>query len=267
MRMPLSILGLASLAFSALARPNRLLAQTPSQTIVEPAPAPTLPEAPSASSQSPGKSPADPTAPAPVTVDSHFPFINLPLVPISDKCIEPGQPAPRLTAGGKIKVASEYAFSPFDAAGWFLSAGYSQIRNNPPNYGTDRGAFGQRLGAEALDDVSESFLGDALMSNLLHEDPRYYVLGQKRRFFERLFYASTRPLITKKDDGASTPNFALLSGNLATAGLTNLYYPPINRGPIPTMKTFGTSVGGAALGDIGAEFYGDIVQLLHLHHR
>jgi hypothetical protein len=265
--MPLPILALASLAFSLLTGPNPLLAQASSQTTIDPTPALVLPEAPTPSSERLGPSPANPAIPATVTIDSKFPFLNLPAVPVTDKYIQPGQSAPTLTAGGKVKIAGEYAFSPFDAAGWFLSAGYSQIRNNPPNYGTDRGAFGQRLGANALDDATEDFLGDALMSNLLHEDPRYYVLGRKHRLFARVVYAATRPLITKKDDGALTPNFALLSGNLAAAGLTNLYYPPINCGGIPTMKTFGSSLGGSALGDIAAEFYGDIVQLLHLHRE
>jgi hypothetical protein len=89
--------------------------------------------------------------------------------------------------------------------------------NSSPNYGTDRGAFGQRLGAAAVRDASESIFTDSIMSPLLHEDPRYYRLGPSHNVFIRLFYAGTRFILTRADSGNTSLNLALLSGTMGGA--------------------------------------------------
>jgi hypothetical protein len=146
---------------------------------------------------------------------------------------------------------------PFEALGWFASAGYSHESNSSPNYGTDRGAFGQRLGAAAIRGSSENIFGDSMMSNIFHEDPRYYQMGPAHNFFVRLIYSGTRPLFTRMDSGRATPNFAQLTGTMGGAMLTNLYYPQANRKMGQTMETFGGSIGGNALSDVVSEFYSD----------
>jgi hypothetical protein len=153
--------------------------------------------------------------------------------------------------------------SPFSAVGWFASAGYEQLVNGSPNYGTDRGAFGQRLGAAALRDASEGIFSDSVMSPILHEDPRYYRLGPSHNFFVRVIYSGTRPIIGRTDGGRTTPNIANLAGTLAGAALASAYYPPLNRGFTQTMETFGGSVGGSAVGDLASEFFADFLHLLH----
>ncbi len=185
------------------------------------------------------------------------------VTPANDKFIQPGQVAPRSSSGDKVMIGVKDASSPYSAMGWFVSAGYSQLRNGTPNYGTDTGAFGERLGAAALGHVSEGLIGDSLLSIPLHEDARYYVMGPQHNVAHRVLYAATRTIITRTDGGRASPNFALMGGNLASAGLTNLYYPDVNRGGIQTLKTFGGSIGGSALGFVAVEFYGDVAHLLH----
>ncbi|HEV2619625.1 MAG TPA: hypothetical protein VGU23_06765 [Acidobacteriaceae bacterium] len=176
----------------------------------------------------------------------------------TQKYIEPGQSAPRLSAGDKTLLGLRDAFSLFSASAWFASAGYEQLLNGSPNYGTDRGAFGQRLGASAVRDITEGVFSDSIMSPLLHEDPRYYRLGPGHNIFARLVYAGTRPLITRTDSGRISPNLALMAGNAGGSALTNVYYPQLNRGVTQTLETFGGSMGGSALGDVVSEFYDDI---------
>jgi hypothetical protein len=195
------------------------------------------------------------------------PAVYLPEASHTQKYIAPGQAAPSLTVGDKALLGMRDAVSPFAASGWFATAGYEQLMNGSPNYGTDRGAFGQRLGAAAIRDASESIFSDSVMSSVLHEDPRYYRLGPEHNFFVRLVYAGTRPLVTRTDGGRISPNLALLSGTLGGAALTNLYYPQVNRGPEETMETFGGSLGGAALGDVVSEFYGDLMHKFHPQTR
>jgi len=177
------------------------------------------------------------------------------------KFIEPGQDAPVLTTGDKVALGLRDAVSPFAIVGWFASAGYEQALNGSPNYGTDRGAFGQRLGAAALRDISEGIFSDSVMSVAFHEDPRYYRMGPSHNFFVRLAYAGTRPILSRTDSGHGTPNLALLTGTLAGSALASAYYPATNRGAAQTFATFGGSLGGSAIGDVVGEFFGDV-----MHH-
>jgi hypothetical protein len=146
--------------------------------------------------------------------------------------------------------------SPFAITGWFTAAGYEQLANTSPSWGTDSGAFGQRLGTGALRATTEGLLSNSAMAPLLREDPRYYRLGSGHNSLARFTYAITRPLVTRTDSGRAFPNFALMSGNLAGSVLTNAYYPQRNRGASRTVITFAGSLGGSAFGNLVTEFLG-----------
>ena len=194
-------------------------------------------------------------------------IVAMPVASITQKYIEPDQIAPVLSVNDKALLGLRDAFSPFAAVGWFASADYEQLMNGSPNFGTNRGAYGQRLGAAAVRDSSEGVLIDSIMSTFFHEDPRYYRMGPTHHFLVRLIYSGTRPIFTRTDGGHSTPNLALISGTMGGAALTNLYYPQVNRGVSQTLQTFGGSLGGAALGDVVSEFYADFKRLLPLAHN
>lgn len=158
-------------------------------------------------------------------------------------------------------------YTPESFGGFLVAAAYSQGVNGQPNYGTDRGAFGERLGAAALRDSSQDLLSGAVFAPLLHQDPRYYVEGDQYSFGHRLAYALTRALITRRDDGRATVNTSLIFGYAAAAALTQTYYPPGNRDPKDSARTFGASIGGAAAGFAYHEFLHDALTLAHLHKR
>ena len=181
-----------------------------------------------------------------------------------DKYIAPDEKAPPLTSQDKAGLGFRAAFSPLGVVGIILSAGYEHVLNGSPNYGTDRGAFGQRLGASGIRSTSEGIFTDVIMSNVLREDPRYYQLGHGHPFVRRIVYAGTRVLVTRSDGGRTVPNLALLSGYAGAAALTNTYYPQSNRGFSQTAETYGGSLGGAAIGFLTSEFLGDTLQFLHL---
>jgi hypothetical protein len=177
----------------------------------------------------------------------------------TQKYIEPGQIVPSLNAGDKVALGLRDAFSLFSVSAWFSSAGYSHVLNTSPNYGTDRGAFGERLGASAIRDITEGTFSDSIMSPILHEDPRYYRMGKGHNIFARAIYAATRSVITRTDGGHMSPNLALIVGNAGGSALTNTYYPQQNRGFEQTAETFGGSMGGSALGFVVSEFYDDVI--------
>ena len=185
----------------------------------------------------------------------------------SDKYIAPDERVPLLSASNKVLLGMKDAVSPFSITGWILSAGYSHVTNGSPNYGTNADAFGQRFGASVVRDITEGVFSDSIMAGVLHEDPRYYKLGRGHSFVRRVVYAGTRPLIGRTDGGRTIPNFALLTGTLGGAALTNVYYPQVNRGFTETAATFGTSLGGDALGFVVSEFLSDTLEIVHLKKK
>jgi hypothetical protein len=181
--------------------------------------------------------------------------------------IAPGEVADPMTVHEKVVGGFKDSVSLFSVAGWFASAGWEQLTNGSPNFGTDKGAFGQRLGAAAIRNISEGVLSDSLFAPVFHEDPRYYIMGRGNNFFKRLVYAGTRVIITRTDSGHTTPNFALIAGNAAGSALTIPYYPSKNTTFSEVAQTFGGSLGGSAIGYVVDEFIVDALVDLHLKKR
>ncbi|HZY62476.1 MAG TPA: hypothetical protein VFE38_08115 [Edaphobacter sp.] len=184
-----------------------------------------------------------------------------------DKLVAPNEQAPTLSAKDKLVMGAKDSITPFSAVSWLASAGWSHLTDGPPNYGTDSGAFGQRLGAAAIHGISEDIFTTSIMSNVFREDPRYYKLGRSHSIKQRIIYAAMRPLITRTDSGRTTPNLALLTGYLAGSALTNAYYPDKNHGFGETMQIYGSSIGGSALGFGVSEFLSDALEIVHLKKR
>jgi hypothetical protein len=182
----------------------------------------------------------------------------------SDITIYPGQTAPHLSAHDKEVMGLKQSFTLFSLIGWTTSAGYSQLINGSPNYGTDSGAFGERLGAAALRNTSQNIFGNVIFAPLFHEDPRYYKMGKGHKAYKRIFYAASRALITRADDGHATPNYSLIAGRVVGAALSNAYYPQSNRSFSQTAQTFGTSMAGGAFGFVVTEFLDEALEIAHL---
>jgi len=157
------------------------------------------------------------------------------------------------------QLISPYLLLTVAAAG-----GYEQAVNGSPNFGTNIGAYGQRVGAAAIRDASQDIFSDSIMAAVLHEDPRYYVMGKRRNAVVRAAYAASRVVVTRSDDGEAVPNYSLFSGYAGAAALENAYYPASNQGFGRTARSFGTSLGGAAISNLVREFLPDILRTVHL---
>lgn len=181
-----------------------------------------------------------------------------PASPVADrfaKYIEPGQTAVKLSGFDKVLLGARHVTSSFAAITWVVSAGYEQLLNSRPNYGETVKGFAQRVGADAARNISEGVFSDSVLAPILHEDPRFYKLGPGHPLNERLRHALLQPIVTRTDAGDRTINFAQIGGTLAGAALTDAYYPSINRTTGATLITFGTSMGGGAVGYLFNEFF------------
>jgi hypothetical protein len=186
------------------------------------------------------------------------------VAPKYTKYIPAGMQGQSINAHDKVLIGFKDLYSPLNFVAMIASAGYEQVTNGSPNYGTDRGAFGQRLGAAAIRESTQGIFTDAVFSPIYHTDPRYYVKGQGHSFINRTVYSVTRVLVTRTDGGHSTINGALLTGYAASAALGYTYYPAINQNFRDTASAFGGSLGGAALGFFVSEFADDAARMVHL---
>jgi hypothetical protein len=221
---------------------------------------PSLPDSPGAVlASSSSATPDDPVgsagqavAPAGPTLSPHI------------KLIAANQIAPPQTVGEKVVMGLRDTVTPFSAIGWLFSAGWTHLIDGSPNYGTNSKAFAQRLGAAAALSTSRGIFTDCILGPAFHQDTRYYQLGRDHKFFNRVIYASTRPIIGKTDGGRAIPNYASLIGGAGGAALTYTYYPERNQNGGQVATTFATGIGSAVLNNLFNEFGGDIIRALNL---
>jgi len=186
------------------------------------------------------------------------------VAPIHRKYILPDMRAQRITAGDKVIIGLQGTYSAMNFGGMLVASGYGQLLNGQPNYGTDRGAFGQRLGAAGIRDTMQGVFTDSVFAPLLHEDPRYYVEGAQYGIAHRALNALTRPVITRTDSGRRAINGAQLLGYAASTALNNAYYPPSNRNVRDNVEAYASSIGGSALSSLLIEFTASFWHVLHL---
>jgi hypothetical protein len=136
-------------------------------------------------------------------------------------------PAP-LTAKMKFQLALKVSTDPVTAVGVLFTASARQAGDSP-KYGQGWDAYGKRVGATAADGFSDIMIGGAILPSLLHQDPRYFYQGTGTTG-SRIRHAVFSPFVTRSDSGKSMPNYSSLGGNLASASLSNLYFPRADRG-------------------------------------
>jgi hypothetical protein len=164
---------------------------------------------------------------------------------------------PPLSARGKFVLATQDSvdYSSFVWAG--ILAGQSMALNSYPELRHGVAGYGRYYWRAFADQASGAFFTEAIVPAITHEDPRYYTLGSGG-FLRRTGYALSRVVLTKTDSGGRSFNFSEIAGNGLEAGLSNLYYPPEERGLRKTVDNFATQMESAALNNIAKEFWPDI---------
>jgi hypothetical protein len=122
--------------------------------------------------------------------------------------------------------------------------------------------YAKRFGAAYTDYFTGNFFGNAVLTSILHEDPRYFQKGTGS-FTSRALWASASTVWCRRDNGTWGPNYANVTGNLMGSAISNFYYPKSDRTARGTIER-GLTV--SAEGIIGAEvieFWPDIVR----HYR
>jgi hypothetical protein len=174
------------------------------------------------------------------------------------RTIQPGQTVSVWGAKEKFTAALQKQASVGGVFSAAVTAGWGQLRDDRPHYGTDSAAYGQRFGAAYVRQSTQTLMTIGVMSSLLHEDPRYYILGPTHPFKKRVVYAATRVVVTRKDDGSSAPNVPLWVGAFSSQAISNAFYPDQDRSWKHTVTgTFGSLAARIATTQF-KEFGGDI---------
>ena len=201
-------------------------------SVTQPLPTHELPDSPGALLYpQAGQNPQTPTQSPPQTTDPYAVSPNgtkqtkrvLGIVPnfssvSADTKLPPQTPKAKFT----LAVKNSFDYSSFFIAG--IQAGFSQNSNSYPEFHQGVVGYGRYYWHTLADTADENFLVGGIGPIVFHQDNRFYTLGHGG-FRKRTFYAVTRVLVTRRDNGSSTFNFSEVIGSGAAAGVSTLYYP------------------------------------------
>jgi hypothetical protein len=182
------------------------------------------------------------------------------------RVIQPNESGVSLSGGEKLELSVMSRLTLTGAASTLFSAGWSHIRDSDPHFGTDSGAFGERLGAAAIKETTESIFSYGIYASMFHDDPRYYVMGRQKKITVRAIYAASRVVVTQKDNGRAAINWPDFAGIASATALTNAYYPSRDHGFSNGAESFAVSLGTSALSNELDEFLDDALRLVR-HNR
>ena len=162
------------------------------------------------------------------------------------------QNAAPLTPKLKFQLAAKVLLDPVTFVGVGLVAASEQAGDHP-NYPQGAKGYGERYGAAYGNGFTDVMIGGAILPTLLHQDPRYFYQGTGTNK-SRALHAITSPFICKGDNGQWQPNYSTVGGDLASAAISNAYYPASNRGVGLFLGNFLIGTGQRAAANLAQEF-------------
>jgi len=163
-----------------------------------------------------------------------------------------------MTAKQKWQLFFKESSDPFNLAGALVGATVSHIARGVPQYGADKEAYGERVGAALADGITQSFFSDAVLAPLFHEDPRYFRKGPGHGILYRIGYSMSRMVVTRTDSEHNSFNFSGVLGTMMGIALSNAYYPDRDINGSVVGGRFLSSFSEAATGNLLPEFWPDI---------
>lgn len=141
----------------------------------------------------------------------------------------------------------------------FVGAGGDTVYNRAIGgsmYCCNIGGWGQEYAATVADKETRDFLGNFLFPALLKQDPRYFP-KRSGSLVGRAWYAATRVLVTRNDNGSSAPNYSEVLGVAFAKAVSDSYYPDRRRGWETANRILGTFQSDAT-SNLVREFWPEI---------
>jgi hypothetical protein len=154
-----------------------------------------------------------------------------------------------LTPSQKFSLFFKSAIDPWPFLLSGVISGIGQADDSFPAYGQGVQGYAKRYGAAYADYFIGNFFGNAVLTSLMHEDPRYFQRGTGSKL-GRFWWAAASTVWCKRDNGTWGPNYANVGGNLIGAAISNVYYPSSEH---TFADTISRGLTTSAEGVIGAE--------------
>ncbi len=170
-----------------------------------------------------------------------------------------------LSPGQKFQLffKSETDPWPFLLAG--VVSGIGQADDSYSEWGQGAQGYAKRFGAAYSDAFIGNFFGNAVLTSLLHEDPRYFQKGTGSAA-KRFLWAASSTVWCKRDKGGWGPNYANVMGNLIGAAISNVYYPASEHTVSNTINDGLTVSAEGIVGSEVIEFWPDMARSIKRKH-
>ena len=135
---------------------------------------------------------------------------------------------PPQTVKDKFTGTAQDAFDYSDFVFVGFLAGIAQAENSFPEFHQGAAGFARYYWHTLADQVDEDYQVEFIFPVVLHQDARYYTLG-RGGLLKRTAYSFSRTIITRTDSGSETFNASEIIGAGAASGISDLYYPSVER--------------------------------------
>jgi hypothetical protein len=140
--------------------------------------------------------------------------------------------------------------------------------NSHPVLGKGADGFYAYLWRGFLDKTDGNYLGGWFLPSLLHEDTRFYPMGDGHPIAVRVLYVMSRQVVTRTYGEHQTPNISGLGGKVLAQVISREYYPA----GATSFSVLATKFAYSAMRDIAftsiREFYPDIAaHYVRKHHE
>jgi hypothetical protein len=167
-----------------------------------------------------------------------------------------------LSPGQKLQLFFKSETDPWPFGLALVVAGIGQAENTYPEWGQGVQGYAKRFGGAYADAFIGNFFGNAMLTSVLHEDPRYFQKGTGG-FTKRFLWAAASTIWCRRDNGTWGPNYANVGGNLIGAAISRIYYPASQRTVGNTIEDGFTVSAEGIVGSEVIEFWPDMVR----HHK
>ena len=171
--------------------------------------------------------------------------------------VESDQRFSPVSAKGKYRLWLDSSIDPYTFPFIGAIALIGQAENTEPSYGQGLKGFAKRYGTSYGDEMIGGLMTTATFPAVLHQDPRYYQLGQSS-ILHRTSYALSRIFVTRGDSGRREFNVSEIAGNLVAAGISQSYHPADERTFSNTWSVWATDIMWDSVANVAKEFWPDI---------
>jgi hypothetical protein len=195
-------------------------------------------------------------APAPPVEDKRI-YGVLP----NNRMTENSAPFHPITAQQKITIAFKDSFDipVYPTSGLF--AVLYQLENQNPSFGQGMSGYAKRFATSYGDQMIGNMMTEGFVPALLHEDPRYFRLGEGTKT-HRTLYALSAIFWTKTDSGRKSFNMAEWGGNSTAVAISNAYYPD-TRDVSDNVQKLLIQCATDAFSNVLKEFWPDVKKKFH----